>query len=103
MQRRAGILDGDVTPYVQIALLTAVPPRYHRAMDHDNDAPRPIPAGWLDALAESDADLEAGRIVPEATVRGELRASIARIEARLADADQVDQPEPQPSTAPSRP
>jgi len=41
-----------------------------------------IPAGWLEALAESDADLAAGRIVPGETVLRDLKESLARIEAR---------------------
>lgn len=75
-------------------------------MDHDDDVPRPVPAGWLEVMDESDADLAAGRIVPAAVVHTELRASIARLEApQLTDVDQADQPKPGPrhSAAPSRP
>ena len=50
-------------------------------MEHDAATPRPIPAGWLEAMDESDADLAAGRIVPAADVHAELLASIARLEA----------------------
>ena len=42
------------------------------------------PAEWLEALARSEADLAAGRIVPGAVVRRELQGSIARLEAKAA-------------------
>jgi predicted transcriptional regulator len=38
------------------------------------------------ALARSEADIEAGRIVPGETVVAELRASIARMEAKQTSA-----------------
>ena len=66
--------------------------RYPSCMDPDDTTPLSVPAGWLDALDESDADLAAGRIVPAAFVHAELRASIARLEAtQLPDADQPQQ------------
>lgn len=46
------------------------------------------PAEWLEALAESEADLAAGRIVPGEEVMRELRESLARLEARAAGASQ---------------
>jgi hypothetical protein len=42
------------------------------------------PAGWLEALAESEADFAAGRIVPGDVVMHDLRDSIARFEAKAA-------------------
>ena len=44
----------------------------------------PSEAELLAALARSDADLAAGRVVPAAVVHAELAAAIARIEARRA-------------------
>jgi hypothetical protein len=42
------------------------------------------PAGWLEALAESDADLAAGRIVPGDVVLRNLKDGLARLEAKDA-------------------
>ncbi len=56
---------------------------YLPAMD-DRPTPTIAPPGWLEALAESEADLRAGRIVPGETVMRDLRNSLARLEARLA-------------------
>jgi hypothetical protein len=50
--------------------------------DHTN----PVPAEWLEALEESDADIAAGRIVSGEAVIRELYASLARLEA-AAEAD----------------
>lgn len=51
----------------------------------DNDPPLPeAPAGWLEALAESEADLAAGRTVPGEVVHQLLRESMARLEAKQA-------------------
>ena len=47
---------------------------------HHADAP----AGWLEVLAESDADIAAGRIVPGDVVMRDLRESLARLEAEAA-------------------
>jgi len=44
----------------------------------------PSEAELLAALARSDADIAAGRVVPAAVVHAELAAAIARIEARRA-------------------
>jgi hypothetical protein len=51
-----------------------------------NDSPTPnvAPDEWLDALAESDADLAAGRIVPGDVVLRDLKDSLARLEAKAA-------------------
>jgi hypothetical protein len=46
------------------------------------------PAGWSAALAESEAQLAAGQIVPGEAVRQGLRDSIARLEAKQAGAPQ---------------
>ncbi len=43
-----------------------------------------VPEGWLEVLAESDADLAAGRIVPGEVVLRDLRDSLARLEAKAA-------------------
>jgi hypothetical protein len=48
------------------------------------DNPTLAPAGWLEVLAESDADVAAGQTVPTAVIGQGLRDSIARIEAKLA-------------------
>ena len=42
---------------------------------------RPVPAGWLDAIAESEAELAAGLTLPGDDVMRELYESIARLEA----------------------
>ena len=42
----------------------------------------PFPRSPLKALAESDADLAAGRIVPNETVLRDLKDSLARLEAK---------------------
>lgn len=47
-----------------------------------DDMPRQPPQEWLDAMAESEADLAAGRLVDSETVCRELRERIARMEAR---------------------
>jgi len=50
----------------------------------DHEPPMPGEAELLAALARSDADIAAGRVVPAAAVHAELSAAIARIEARRA-------------------
>jgi hypothetical protein len=42
------------------------------------------PASWIEALAESDADFEAGRIVSGEEVMRDLRDSLTLLEAKLA-------------------
>jgi predicted transcriptional regulator len=49
--------------------------------EHDID----VPAGWLDALAESEAQLAAGQIVPGEEVMRELLENIERLKAKHAD------------------
>jgi hypothetical protein len=48
----------------------------------DREPPMPSEAELLAALARSDADIAAGRLVPAAAVHAELSAAIGRIEAR---------------------
>ena len=50
-------------------------------MDDAPDRTEP-PAGWLDALARSEAELAAGMTVPAAAVHQRIRDGIARIEAK---------------------
>ena len=54
---------------------------YCRTMD---DTPAIAPAGWLEALAESEAQLAAGQIVNGDEVMRELDDCIARLEAKQA-------------------
>ncbi len=42
------------------------------------------PTEWLEALAESDADVAAGRIVRGEVVLRDLKDSLARLEAKAA-------------------
>ena len=58
--------------------------RYPLYMDHDDTAPRPAPAGWLEAMNESDAQLAAGQTVPLEPLLDELRQAAAQVEAKLA-------------------
>ena len=53
-----------------------------------DDAPTPTraPIGWLEALAQSEAELAAGMTVCGDVVHQRIRDSIARIEARRAAA-----------------
>ena len=78
---------------VQIGLLNTVPMPYRPAMDQDNDISRPPPAGWLEALERSEADLAAGRTVPLEPVLERMRDSIKRMEARRTahDTEAADQ------------
>ena len=65
-------------------------PCYRTSMD--DDTPRPPPSEWLRAIARSDADLAAGRIVPASVVHAGLNASIARLEAaEAADKKRLEQ------------
>jgi hypothetical protein len=56
---------------------------YPFAMD-DNPTPAPVPTGWLEALARSEAQLAAGLTVPGEAVRQRLHAALARLEAKHA-------------------
>lgn len=46
--------------------------------------PFPVPAGWLEALDESDAQLAAGQTVPLELLLDGLRQAAAQLEAKLA-------------------
>jgi len=50
----------------------------------DTPTPSIAPAGWLEVLAESDADVAAGRIVSGDVVLRDLQDSLARLEAKAA-------------------
>ena len=56
---------------------------YSTPMD-DATVPSIAPAGWLEALAESEAQLAAGQIVSGEEVLRELDECIARLEAKRA-------------------
>ncbi len=80
----------------------AAPLLYDDHMDQ-NDVAHAVPPGWVETMAESDADLAAGRIVPSAVVRAELSASILRLEAaERTDTDKLP-PDPGQSAALNRP
>jgi len=51
-----------------------------------DDTRKNAPAGWLEALAEGDADIDAGRIVSGAEVRKLFDDTLARIKAKKAAA-----------------
>jgi hypothetical protein len=50
----------------------------------DTPTPAIAPSGWLEALAESEAELAAGLTVPGDEIMRELHESIARLEAKRA-------------------
>jgi hypothetical protein len=50
------------------------------------DTLTPAPQDWLDALAESDADLAAGRVVPATLVLRDLQDSLQRMQAKASRA-----------------
>ncbi len=54
----------------------------------DNFTPPRAPAGWLEVLAESEAELAAGLSEPSEVVHQRIRDSLARIEAKRAAASQ---------------
>jgi hypothetical protein len=56
---------------------------YSPPMD-DNPTQAITPAGWLEALAESEAQLAAGLTVPGAAVRQRLHDALVRLEAKQA-------------------
>ena len=65
--------------------LPAGPMRYPLHMDHDDIALRPTPAGWLEAMNESDAQLAAGQTVPLEPLLDELRHTAEQLEVKLAE------------------
>lgn len=52
-------------------------------MKHDDTTSSPVPAEWLDAMAESDAQLAAGQTVPLEPLLDELRRTAEQLEAKL--------------------
>jgi len=64
-----------------------------RASRHLKDTPsgsvetREAPAGWLESLERSEAQLARGETVPLEPVLDQLRATIDRMEAKLAGAN----------------
>jgi len=54
----------------------------HRRQPADWDPPMPSEAELLAALARSEADIAAGRVVPASVVHEALRTAIERIEAQ---------------------
>jgi len=54
-------------------------------MDDIAPASCTVPAGWLEALEESRAELAAGLIVPGDEVMRELYESIGRLQGRQTD------------------
>lgn len=84
---RAGrVLAEDVAADSTIRLLAAAPVRYHHPVDDTGDKNRnAAPAGWLEALARSEADVAAGRTVPGEAVMERLRKTIAEMEAAEAE------------------
>lgn len=47
------------------------------------------PAGWVESLERSMAEIEAGQTVPIELALDRLRASIARMEAKRAGTDKI--------------
>ncbi len=50
-------------------------------IDDADDSPREVPRDWLDVLAESDADLVAGRVADGAALRRRLGKTLADMRA----------------------
>lgn len=68
---------GEVSSAVQV--------RYHRDMDDiANTKAEAAPAGWIEALARSEADLAAGRLVSGEVVMERLHRTIAEMEVEEA-------------------
>jgi hypothetical protein len=53
-------------------------------MDEIASRKQPVPADWLDIIAESEADVAARRVVPGEEVMRDLREGLARLEAKRA-------------------
>jgi hypothetical protein len=70
----------DWFPYQLPALERRIGFIYYPPMD-DNPTHTPAPAGWLEILEESEAELAAGLTVSGKVVRQMLRDSLARLEA----------------------
>jgi hypothetical protein len=82
MQRPCAFQDGGAAPIIW-------------SMTSTKDR-APAPPGWLEALAESEAELAAGQTVPLAPVLAELRASAARLEAQQQKQDRSPDSTPSP-------
>lgn len=65
-------------------------PRTSALLSEGMDMIKDIPAGWLESLAKSKAEVEAGKTVPLEPVLDRARASIARMKARRVEARTVD-------------
>jgi len=53
----------------------------------DQTHERPLPPGWLEALADGEADIAAGRIVPASEIHRMLRDTLERMERRDREAE----------------
>jgi hypothetical protein len=67
---------------IDTPLLDSATRRCHIQRMADHDPTNLTLDDWITALDRSDADIDAGDIVPGETVLAELRASIARMEAK---------------------
>lgn len=67
-------------------------------MDDDDEAPRPPPAHWVEAIEEGDAELARGLTVPLKPLLDEMRRAAEELETRL-----VGRPESRPAPASSEP
>jgi hypothetical protein len=66
---------------------------YPLPMDDTPHRTQAVPAGWLEALAESEAELDAGvATVPAELVHQQIHDSIARMRAKRADERKVASP-----------
>lgn len=75
---------GDTTEFCHISVLEHwAGCAYYPSMD-DTPTRDITPAGWLEALAESDADLAAGRIVSGDVVMRDLKDSLDRLDAKAS-------------------
>ena len=64
-----------------MTLEAACRPRYDRRMTNVKDD---APLGWLDVLAESEADLAAGQIIPGDLIIRDLQGGLERLKAKAA-------------------
>lgn len=67
----------------------------------DDDAPRPAPPGWLEALDRGEADVAAGRTVPGEAVMERLRQTTEGMRDHAAPASGCAGPEAVPACGPS--
>jgi len=59
-------------------------PMLRRTSHQTPKKPQPAPVDWAESLARSEAQIAAGHTTPLEPVLDELRASIARMEAKRA-------------------